>query len=144
MRILCCGVMALLLLGSVNAQGRDASRDTETIIALELELTGLLERGAFDEYARHLAPDYALTTPQGELISRDQALASWRARGPGYKMTPSQMHVRIYGNAAILTARVVGPNGGAGDRITKTFVRAHGKWLLAALHSSQIAEEPRR
>jgi len=134
--------MALLLLGSVNAQQLNTSRDADAIIALELKLTDLLERGAFEEYAEHLTSDYALTTSQGELITRDQALASWRARGPGYKMTPSQMHVRVYGNTAILTARVVGPSGGAGDRITKTFVRTHGKWLLAALHSSQITDEP--
>ncbi|HEY8051672.1 MAG TPA: hypothetical protein VIE42_02580 [Steroidobacteraceae bacterium] len=38
----------------------NTSRDADAIIALELQLTGLLERGAFDEYARHLTPDYAL------------------------------------------------------------------------------------
>jgi hypothetical protein len=54
------------------------------------------------------------------------------------------MRVRVYGNTAILTARVVGPDGGQGDRIAKTFVRINGEWLLAALHSSQIAEPPRR
>ena len=64
--------------------------------------------------------------------------------GPGYKMSPSEMRVRVYGNTAILTARVVGPDGGQGDRIAKTFVRINGEWLLAALHSSQIAEPPRR
>jgi hypothetical protein len=142
MRVLISGVMALLLLGSVSAQQLKTSHDVDAIIALELKLTDLLARGALDEYAGYLAPDYALTTSQGALITRDQALAFWRARGPGYKMTPSQMHVRVYGNTAILTALVVGPSGGAGDRITKIFVRAHGKWLLAALHSSQVADEP--
>ena len=143
MRIFGCGVIAVLLLGCGDVHELSASHDADAIMALELELTNLLERGALDEYARHLTADYALTTSQGEFITREQALASWRTRGPGYKMTPSEMRVRVYGNCAILTARVVGPNGGPGDRITKTFVRINGQWLLAALHSSQVAEPGR-
>ena len=139
-RILFCGVIAALLLAWVHAQEAGDSHEANAIIALELELTNMLEHGAFDKYASHLTSDYTLTTPQGKVMTRDDALAWWRARGPGYKMTPSEMHVRLYGNTAILTARVVGPNGRPGDRITKTFVRINGKWLLAALHSSQIAE----
>lgn len=138
MRIL-CSLMLTFLLASAHAQDKQASSEADAIIALEMALTRLLERGALDEYASHLTPDYALTTPQGQVISRESALSYWRAQGPGYKMIPSEMHVRVYGNAAILSARVVGPQGGAGDRITKTFVRMKGKWLLAALHVSQIA-----
>ena len=135
--ILTCGLVALLSLGSVTAQNKSA--DADAIVSLELKLTDLLERGAWDEYAGHLTPDYALTTREGQFLSREQALASWRARGPGFKMTPSQMQVRVYDNTAILTARIANPNGA--DRITKTFVRVGGKWLLAALHVSQIIDE---
>jgi len=135
-----CAFLSILLLAPVHAQEMNAASESKAIIALELELCSLLERGAFDEYATHITPDYALTTLQGEFLTREEALASWRAIGSGYKMTPSEMRVRVYGNTAILTARVVGPSGGSGDRITKTFVRSKGKWLLAALHASQIAE----
>ncbi len=141
MRIL-CSLIAIFLLASVHAQETSAPGEAKAIIALELELTRLLERGAIDEYASHLTPDYALTTLQGQLMPREEALAFWRAKGPGYKMTPSEMQVRVYGNTAILRARVLGPEGGAGDRITKTFVRVKGKWLLAALHVSRIAGPP--
>lgn len=145
MRVLCCGMLAaVLLLGSVHAQEVTASRDADAIIALELKLTDLLERSALDEYTNHLTPDYAPTTPDGHLITRDEALASWRSHGPGYKMIPSDMRVRVKGDTAILTARVLGPDGGPGTRITKTFVRINGSWLLAALHSSQIAEPRQR
>ena len=140
MLVLACSLIALLLLGSANAQ--DTSHDADAIVALELKLTELLGRGAFDEYAGYLTPDYALTTAQGQLLTRDQALAWWRAQGPGYKMTPSDMHARVYGNAAILTARVLSPGEGAGARITKTFVRINGSWRLAALHVSLITDEP--
>ncbi len=128
--------------GTIDPTGAQSpSRGADAIVALELKLTDLLERGAFDEYARYLAPDYTLTTLQGQLLTREQALAWWRAQGPGYKMIPSQMQVRVYSDMAILTARVDGPGGRRGDRITKTFVFVGDKWLLAALHVSQIADE---
>ena len=127
--------------GARQSGGVKLSSDAKAIIALELELTGLLERGAFDDYATHLASGYFLTTPQGQVVTRSEALASWRARGPGDKMVPDEMRVRVYGDTAILSARVVDADAGpGGDRITKTFVRVKGKWLLAALHISQIVK----
>src|SRR5258708_30731675 len=138
MRILWCCVAVLFLFGCAHMRETNTSEDVNAIIALELQLTDLLERGAIDENERHLAPDYGLTTSDGELLNRDQALAFWRDRGPGLKLTPSQMQVRVYNASALLTARVVGPDGGSGDRITKTFVRIKGSWFLAALHSSHI------
>jgi hypothetical protein len=136
MQIFNCWLFALLLLGGVRAQGCHGSNDADTIMTLELKLTKLLEQGSVDEYARYLTVDYVLTTSQGEIIDRDQALTFWQQRGPGYRMTPSQMRVRIYGNTAILTARVVGPDGETGERITKTFVciKGNGCWLPFTHH----------
>ncbi len=92
-------------------------------------------------YATHLTTDYARITRQGTLEGRDVALASWRARGTGGLMRPADLWVRVYGDAAILTGVVTGPDSNAArTRITKTFVRQQGRWLLAALHSSSIAQ----
>jgi hypothetical protein len=133
-----CSLLAIFLVADIHAQELNTLTDAKAIVSLELELCDLLARGSFDEYAGHLTSDYALTTGQGEVLSRQEALAWWRARGPGDKMTPSEMRVSVYGNTAILRARVAGPDGV--DRITKTFVRIKGKWLLAALHVSPITE----
>jgi uncharacterized protein DUF4440 len=119
---------------------QSASTDSATIVNLELELTRLLKAGKFEQYAAHLTPDYTLTTPNGRLLHRAEALAGWRARGPGTHMVPSAMWVRVYGDAAVLTAEVgSGRAGGARSRITKLFVRQGQQWQLAALHSSRIA-----
>jgi hypothetical protein len=116
------------------------SADSAAIIALELELTRLLAAGRIDEYATHLTADYARTTHQGRLESRDIALASWRARGPSAPANPTGLWVRLYGDAAILTGEVASSDTTAPRvRITKTFVRQGGRWLLAALHGSTIA-----
>jgi hypothetical protein len=76
---------------------------------------------------------------QGRLESREEALASWRAQKTLNPAQPGELWVRVYGDAAVLT-RVVGgaDSTAAGTRITKTFVRQQGRWLLAALHGSDI------
>ena len=72
---------------------------------------------------------------------RDTALASWRARGPTDPKRPTDLWVRVYGDAAVLAGVVGGTDTTAPRaRITKPFVRQPGRWLLAALHGSAITE----
>ena len=131
----------LLCIQPLSAQ--QASADSAAIVALELEMSRLLVQGRIDEYAKHLTTDYARTTRQGVVEGRDAALASWRAQAPTGPTRPVDLWVRVYGDAAVLTGAIAG----AADtsalrlRITKTFVRQHGRWLLAALHGSEV---PRR
>jgi Domain of unknown function (DUF4440) len=135
-----CGVLILAGLALVPpVNGQNTSADSAAIVALELEMSHLLAAGQVDEYATHLAPDYARTTQQGKLEERDAALANWRARGAGARMRPTDLWVRVYGDAAVLTGVVEGADASSPRiRITKTFVRQQGHWRLAALHSSRI------
>jgi len=117
-----------------------ASADSAAVVALELEMSRLLMAGRIDEYATHLTSDYARTTREGVLERRDAALASWQARGPTGPTQPVDLWVRVYGDAAVLTGAIAGADTSAPRiRITKTFVRQHGRWRLAALHGSDIA-----
>jgi Domain of unknown function (DUF4440) len=121
--------------------GQSASADSAAIVALELEMSRLPMGGRIEEYATHLTADYARTTRQGTLERRDAALASWRSRGPAGLMQPTDLWVRVYGDAAVLTGTVPGGDSSKpGIRITKTFVRQQGRWLLAALHGSDIPQ----
>lgn len=121
---------------------QEASADSAAIVALELEMSRLLVQGRIEEYATHLTSDYARTTQQGVVEGRDAALASWRARGISGPTHPVDLRVRVYGDAAVLTGAIARTDTGAPQiRITKTFVRQRGRWLLAALHGSEI---PRR
>lgn len=104
-------------------------------------MSRLLPPGQIDEYATHLTSDYARTTRRGALERRDVALASWRARGAGGVRRPTDLWVRVDGDAAVLTGVVTGAEtSGPRSRITKTFVRQQAEWRLAALHSSDISE----
>lgn len=123
------------------AYGQRASADSAAIIALEFELTRLLASGRIDEYATHLTADYARTSSEGKMEGRDAALAGWRARGTSAPLQPTDLWIRVYGDAAVLTGVVTGSDTTAPrSRMTKTFVRQRGQWLLAALHSSDIAQ----
>jgi hypothetical protein len=118
-----------------------ASADSAAIVALELEMSRLLMEGRIDEYSTYLASDYARTTQLGILERRDVALASWRARGAAGPTHPLDLWVRVYGDAAVLTGAIADASTGAPRiRITKTFVRQNGRWLLAALHGSEIRQ----
>jgi hypothetical protein len=134
------GVLVLAGLALAQPLPGQISADSAAIVALELEMSRLLAAGHVDEYATHLASDYARTTQQGKLEGREVALATWRARGAGVVMRPTELWVRVYGDAAVLTGVVGGaePNGPR-IRITKTFVRQQGHWRLAALHSSSTS-----
>jgi hypothetical protein len=132
----------LIIAGLAWAQplyAQQASADSAAIVALELEMSRLPVQGRIDEYATHLTADYARTTRQGLLELRDAALASWRARGSTGPTQPVDLWVRVYGDAAILTGAIADADPSAPRiRITKTFVRQRGRWLLAALHGSEI------
>jgi len=82
----------LVLAGLALAQplhGQRASVDSAAIVALELEMSRLL--------MAHLTSDYARTTRKGTLEGRDEALKSWRTRGTGGLMRPTDLWVRVYG-----------------------------------------------
>jgi ketosteroid isomerase-like protein len=135
------GVVMALTLVAAPGLAQTPSADSAAIVRLELELTHLLETGQFDRYAEHLSDDYALTASDGQLLSRSEALAQWQARGAGTRMIPQGMWVRVYGDAAVLTAEVVaGSPAATRSRITKLFVRQGRHWRLAALHSSGIED----
>jgi hypothetical protein len=139
-------VLIIAWLASVQSvAAQHASTDSAAIVALEHEMSDLLRDGRIDEYATHLTSDYARTTRDGIVEGRDVALASWRARGPTGHTQPIDLWVRVYGDAAVLTGAVAGSDTTAPRiRITKTFVRQRGRWLLAALHGSEIPQHARR
>jgi hypothetical protein len=80
----------------------------------------------FDQHGRtDTVLAFLVERGEGALEGRDVALASWRARGAGGLMRPTDLWVRVHGDAAVLTGVVAGADTGAPRiRITKTFVGA--------------------
>ncbi|MGB9203753.1 MAG: nuclear transport factor 2 family protein [Terriglobales bacterium] len=149
-------IVALLLAvsASLTAQPPGVHVDTNPaaegeIKALELKLAGLILRGDWDEYAKYLAPDYLHTRNNGQVESRDEALASLRdvkRKIIVMEMEPADLAIRIYGDTALanaeftITVRDSGQVKSRRTRLTDVFVKRDGQWCLVAGQETPIGK----
>jgi len=119
----------------------------EEIKALETKLADLMVHGAWDEYEKLLAPDYAGITYNGKLENKEGAMLGLR-NGPRkvIVMEPEDLHVRTYGETAVLQgqltiwARESGRVSTKVERFTEVFVRQDGHWHLAAMQETPASK----
>lgn len=113
---------------------------------LEFTLAGLLERGEIDTYSGYLTEDYIRISANGELATKEQVLQAFRkSSGKGNtKMYPHDLQVHVYGNTAILHAKL-DLETRSGDSIikrssliTKVFIKRNGNWYMASLQGTAI------
>ena len=119
------------------------------IKALELKLAGLIVRGEWDEYARHLASDYLHTRDNGYVEGKDEAMASLRdvkRKIIVMEMEPADTEIRIYGDTAVSSAEFttsVRESGQVKTRRTRrsdVFVKRDGQWCLVAGQGTTIGK----
>jgi ketosteroid isomerase-like protein len=128
----------------------DANPTAEAEIkALELKLAGLIIRGDWDEYAKHLATDYLHTRYNGQVESKDEALANLRdvkRKIIVMEMEPAGLAIRIYGDTAVSSAEFtvrVRDSGQVRSRRTRLidiFVKRDGQWCLVAGQETPIGK----
>jgi ketosteroid isomerase-like protein len=135
----CMAALVLVLAGTplraqtvVRADGDSAAM--AQIEALEYQLIDLLERRDLDAYATHLAEDYVRVNAAGQVDSKESVLDAFRSGSGGNTRTiPSDMHVRIYGDTAILSFVLTIDRDGEIERrsrLVKVFVRQDGRWIM--------------
>jgi hypothetical protein len=120
----------------------DASPVAEgEIKSLETRLAELIVRGDWDEYASQLASGYIHTRENGQVESKDEALASLRdikRKIIVMEMEPASLAIRIYGDTAVsnaeftITVRESGQVKGRRTRVTDVFLKRDGQWWLVA------------
>ncbi len=124
------------------------SADSE-IKALELKLSDLVVRGEWDEYAKHLAPDYLHTRDNGQVEGKDEALASLRdvkRKIIFVEAEPADFTIHNYGDTAVSNAQLtvtVRDSGQVKTRVsrqTQVFVKRDGLWLLVAGQDTTIGK----
>ncbi len=149
-------IVALLLAvsASLTAQQPDVHADANPapeseIRALELKLAGLIIRGDWDEYAKYLAPDYLHTRYNGQVESKDEALASLRdvkRKVIVMEMEPADLVIRIFGDTAVANAEFTIRVRDSGQvktrrtRLTDVFVKRDGQWCLVAGQETPIGK----
>jgi ketosteroid isomerase-like protein len=148
--------IALLLTLSIapTAQQPDVHADANPIAeseikALELRLAELIVSGDWDEYAKHLALDYLHTRDNGQVESKDEALASLRDAKRKIivmEMEPADLVIHIYGDTAVSNAEFtirVRDNGqvkSRRSRQTDVFVKRDGQWCQVAGQGTTIGK----
>ncbi len=141
-------VLSIALTAQQAGVHADANPAAESEIkALELKLAGLIVRGDWDEYAKHLASDYLYTRDNGHVEGKDEALASLRdvkRKIIVMEMEPEDLAIRIYGDTAVsngeytITVRDSGQVKSRRTRLTDVFLKRDGQWCLVAEQGSTI------
>lgn len=95
---------------------------------------------------RLTAPGYTFVTPVGAVQNQEQRLAPMKAGDLRYESVQYEdMDIRVFGNMAVVTARVIvkGKNKatdiGGQFRSTLALAKIKGQWKLAASQASAIA-----
>jgi hypothetical protein len=139
--------MVLRLGMATMANSEDTHRQ---LMKLGDELAAAEQRGDVAFLDRTVVDDYILIGPRGFMLNKEQWLARYKT---GALQTGAnerdQVQLRIYGNAAIMTARETVTGSYEGHefhnqlRSTNVFVKRNGRWLLAHTQLSPIVEAPR-
>lgn len=136
-------VIAVLLAGAAGADSLDEVR------RLDSEISVATWTGDAMWFEENLAEDYVLITPGGSMRTKRDVIRELAT--PGLKMEPfepREVNVRLYGDAAVVTGRMLqrftlGGVRYANDlRYTDVYVKRKGKWMLVSGHTSMVA--PRR
>jgi len=119
--------------------------DGEEIRRLDREIGVATWTGDTVWFEENLAEDYLLITPNGVTKNKRDVIRDLAT--PGIKMDPyepTEVHVRLYNDAAIVTGRMLQRFTLAGIRYandlryTDVYVKRKGKWSLVTAHVSAV------
>jgi Domain of unknown function (DUF4440) len=133
-RVVACGMilLGLMALPSMAPQaGGQSSIEKSKQEVLDLENHWLKVEGDPDALEKILAPDFLYVVPVG-IITRNEQLSFMRKHpSPQQSLRHFEdMHVRVYGNVAIVNGIVVATDAGSTHKtlFTDVFAYREGKW----------------
>jgi len=148
MKISCSILLATVFLSCVlvSAQKGDAEYSTkQEIKSLEEERNRAVVNGDAAALDRMTADDYTFITLRGELRTKAEIVKGFQSGSFKYESrTISDLNVRVYGDAAIVTGRSTqkGMENGkdySGDyRFTRVYVKQKERWVTVALQTTLI------
>lgn len=135
-----------LTLPFTAAAQRSAQHDSAAVRRVVEQVAASFDHNDADLLDRLTSADYTFVTPTGVIQTKAQRLAPMRSGQLHYTSARyDQIVVRVYGNAAVATARVVvqakmGTADASGAfRATLVMSRVRGRWLMVASHASALA-----
>jgi len=141
--------LLLLLAAAISGASRSASAQAADSLEL-LRLETVWNRAHVEAdtvaLARLWTDDLEVTVPEMPPMSKADLLRFWRSgRSAIARYETSEVHVKLYGDAAVVTGRLRRERNFNGSlltddwRFTKAYVRRRGQWQVAAYHASQRA-----
>jgi len=113
---------------------------------LENEWLNSYLRGDKQTFDRIVADDFTRTDESGKFATKaeERALVQAPPASVSASLTNEDMHVRVYGNSAIITGLIVSRVQGSlsfQSRFTDTFIKRGARWQVVARHYSRVPTE---
>lgn len=123
------------------------SDDTvETLVALEHELARAWMAGDCAAWAALIAPEWAVTHLDGQVITREQAIAMCQAApARATEMRYEDLTIRVFGTTAVATGRTIAtaasePPETTVLRFTDVWIRRDERWQVVASHATRVVQ----
>lgn len=89
--------------------------------------------------------DFSGIVGSGQVINKEQLFAAFKRNDPRVTFTTDEITVRIYGNTAIFTGRLIGKSADgavtSAARFTHIFVKRAGRWQCVAGQSTVLPKQ---
>jgi ketosteroid isomerase-like protein len=138
-------IRATKRLPSLTAQTQEA--DVRELGRLETVWNEAHERGDADALEKLWADDMEVAVPKMPVLAKADALKFARSGHMKFlNYATSDIRVRVYDNAAVVTGRLQRTRSMNGQeisdnwRFTKTYVREAGQWRVVSFHASEAAQ----
>ena len=152
MKLLTIEAIVVLVFASLTVTTKTSAQSSHETDVRELERLEKVwnqahERGDADSLEALWADDLEVAVPRMPVLTKADALKfarSGRMKFLSYRT--SDIRVRIYENAAVVTGRLQRTRSINGQeisddwRFTKTYVRDAQKWLVVAFHASEAVQ----
>ena len=107
------------------------------------DLIGRRDVAAID---RMLPDDITLSMPDGRFLTEAQYLEGFKntsGASGDFTLKDTDQQARVFGNAAVVTARYVVTAGGKSStfRYTTTFIKRKGRWQPVAFQGTRLAQQ---
>jgi hypothetical protein len=138
MSVLIATAFAALLL-----QSSPSPADTEELVRLERVWNQAHEKGDGKPLELLWAEDIEIAVPKMKVMTRSEALSFFRSGRMKFdRYETSDINVRVYGDAAVVTGRLertrslLGVTTTDDWRFIKVYARQSGRWRVVAFHAS--------
>lgn len=125
------------------AGATDAKR---AVVARVRGLRDALRRNDVAAVGEFYSDDCTFTWSNGQVLDKEQRLASFRERPSPPTLDITDLRVRVYGNAAVVTGRGTAQAAGGGEafneRVILVWVKRRGTWRLVASQVTRISPPP--